>query len=854
MGFAWATRSVRSMERVEKAAKSPDFGLLLRRHRIAAGFTQEALAERARMSVRGIASLERGVRRNPQRGTLALLSEALQLSAAELREFELAALPSPGRRRGPPPNGAVWAGSAVATMPFALSSFVGRDREIEEIGALVRDRRMVTLTGAGGVGKTQTALHVASSIIDLDGWNTHFVALAPITRSEQVLSTIASTLGVEEVPARPLLETIIAHIRDGHLLIVLDNCEHVIGEAAITADALLSGCSRMRILATSREPLRTAGEHAYRLAALEVPSLDEAPYLTAEEASGYGSIALFRDRGFAADHRFELTDDNVPSIAEICRRLDGIPLAIELAAARLNQLHVEAIAARLDDRLRVLNQGSRSALPRQQTMRATIDWSYDLLSAPEQRLFERLSIFSGGCTLDMATKICGDDADPRDVFDGLTSLVAKSLLTAYPEGSDTRYVLFESFREYAAAKLADRGEADSIALRHALAYHELSRRTAPDFLAFPDALSNERVEQERDNWRAALSWTLVERGDISLGQQIAARSCGIWFFMPLEGRRWINLAAELADARTPAGTMADLDFAKAVIAWYNREYVTQLAASNSATAHFRSVGDRSGIARGQTLAGHALVSLGRAAEAETPLLEALTLAREAAYPNLLPFVLRCLALASSYNHDIAAARTYTAEVLSIYNAAATAIGNNERICRTIADLAQFECYAGNLELALTVANEVIARPLDRLFVRTTCSAMNTASMCLSQLGRYDEAEEHARRALDLERDARVHIMAAWTLQHLAAIVAFRPQSDTERLRDAHSRAATILGFVDAYLLAVSSQRSPEEIPEYDRLLQALRSTLSSDALTALMASGAALNEDRAVELAVGASP
>ncbi|HXM05832.1 MAG TPA: hypothetical protein VN936_00145, partial [Candidatus Acidoferrum sp.] len=471
----------------------------------------------------------------------------------------------------------------------------------------MRAHRMVTLTGAGGVGKTQTALHVASSIVGSNDVKAYFVALAPITRPEQVVATIASTLGVQEAPDRPLLETVIACIRKEPLLIVLDNCEHVIGEAAIVADALLTGCPALRVLATSRESLQAAGEYSYGLPALRVPSAAAAGHITADDASAFGSIVLFCDRGNAVDQRFTLSDENARTIAEICRRLDGIPLAIELAAARLSQLSVESIARRLDDRFQILTRGSRNALPRQQTMRATIEWSYNLLSEHEQRVFERFSIFAGGSTIDMAMRVCGeDDGSGDDVFEALTSLVAKSLLTADSEGYDTRYVLLESFRQYAAAKLAERADADSVALRHAHAYYDLAHRTDPDPFASANALSSERIEQERDNWRAALHWTLIERRDILLGQRIAAETCSIWNFLPLEGRRWIDLATSLVDARTPAGTIADLNFAKAIILWYgNCEFITKLDASRRAAAYYRSTGNASRVARSLALSGHA---------------------------------------------------------------------------------------------------------------------------------------------------------------------------------------------------------------------------------------------------------
>ncbi|MGC2406034.1 MAG: helix-turn-helix domain-containing protein, partial [Candidatus Cybelea sp.] len=361
---------------------SPEFGTLLRSFRLTAGLSQEALAERAGMSAHGIRALERGYRRTPQRGTLVLLSGALALSDEQQQELEVAAarwvLLRDGRKAsvtvGP------WPDRLTSNLPLSLASFVGRERELDEIATLVREHRLVTLTGSGGVGKTQTALQVATALGDANAaW---FVGLAPISDPSLIPAAIASALHVQEVPTRPLLETLLEYLKNKTLLLILDNCEHVVVQAATVADALLANCPRVRILATSREPLRAGGEQVYR-----IPSLNLVD-----------STALFSDRARAVDHRFALTDDNGPAVAELCRRLDGIPLAIELAAARVDSLSITTLLERLEARFRVLAGGERTALPRQQTMRATIDWSYDLLSSPEQRVFERLSIFAGGCT------------------------------------------------------------------------------------------------------------------------------------------------------------------------------------------------------------------------------------------------------------------------------------------------------------------------------------------------------------------------------------------------------------------------------------------------------------------------
>jgi len=452
-----------------RVASSSEFGTLLRRYRLAAGLSQEALAERARMSTNGIGALERGYRRTPQRDTLALLCGALALSDEQRSEFEAAATHSGSRRirgGGAFPDGA-GLDTFVSNLPLALTSFVGRETELEEIATLVRQHRLVTLTGTGGVGKTQTALQVGNALGDTTDGMVCFVGLASIGNLWSVVAAIGSTFGVQEVPPRPLLDTVVAYLKNKTLLLILDNCEHVITEAATAAGALLAGCPNLRILATSREPLKVAGEFGYRLPSLSIPSPDAARDIRATDAVSYGAIALFADRAQAAEHRFTLADENAPIVAGVCRRLDGIPLAIELAAARVNVLSVKALAEKLDDRFRVLTGGERTAVPRQQTMRAVIDWSHDLLEERERTLFRRLGIFVSGFTLEGAVSIgSGEELDELEVFDVLGSLVDKSLVLAEPQGDAVRYRLLESTRAYALEKLAAAGERDMLADRH----------------------------------------------------------------------------------------------------------------------------------------------------------------------------------------------------------------------------------------------------------------------------------------------------------------------------------------------------------------------------------------------------
>lgn len=770
------------------------------------------------MSANGIGALERGYRRTPQRETLALLANALALDDEQRHAFEAAA--APARQK----NG------EVSGLPLALTSFVGREIEMHEIATLLREHRLVTITGAGGVGKTQTALQAASTLGEGEG-SVRFIGLAPVGSLLLVVGAIAAAVGVQEAPNRPLLETLIAYLKNKSLVLILDNCEHVVTEAAVVADAILAGCPRVRILATSREPLRSAGERTYRLPSLNTSS----------------AVELFTDRALAVDHRFALTTENAPSVAELCRRLDGIPLAIELAAARVNLLTVKALTEKLDDRLRLLASGERTALPRQQTLRATIDWSYDLLTAPERRLFERLSVFSGGCTLASATAVCAsEEISERDVFDLLSSLIDKSLVTADLEGSEPRYRLLESFGQYAREKLVGRGEQDEVAHRHALIALDLAERLEHEYDIGTDVVWRALAEEEMDNWRAALHWSLAERRDVVLGQRLVGQLSIVWQEFELaEGERWLDAAFAPVGERTPTDVLARLRYAEAVVAWHLLKHNAQLTSTDIAIELYSAVGDALGVARAQSLKGNALACLGRTQEAKTLLLGALAEARRLGNRRLVTYALRWLGLACAYGADADGARRYVAEALPIYEA----MGAKLHYARAVDDLSWYEFRTGNAELAIAHANDALTALRGFNDTRLVANVLWNMSAYLVSIDRFDEAEERAREALNLAREHQIDVVVTHLLQHLTAIAVLRPREPAEEHHGVYERAARVLGYVDARLPAVDSVRFFGQ-EEYNRVRDVLRGAIGDEALTAEMASGAALTEDQAVEEAL----
>jgi predicted ATPase/DNA-binding XRE family transcriptional regulator len=820
------------VENEGRTERSLDFGALLRSYRLTAGLSQETLAERAGMSAHGISALERGYRRTPQRGTLALLAGALALSDAEGRKFEAAAARSlllGGRSRASITVGP-WADTRSSNLPIALTSFIGRGVEIEEIASLLRDHRLVTLTGAGGIGKTQIGLHVATTLRDDAGTAVCFVPLAPIRDASLVATAIALALGIQEAPNRPLLETLVAYLKNKALLLIFDNCEHVIAEAAIVADRLLRACLDLRILATSREPLRAGGERAYRL-----PSLDK------DDA-----IALFADRAQAAHAHFTVTDENGPTIRKICQHLSGIPLAIELAAARVAVLPVRTLAKALEDRFQVLEGGERTAPQRHQTMRAAIDWSYELLTAPEQRLFERLSIFAGGCTIDTATCVCPDiDLPGDDVQPLISSLVSKSLVVADLEGHEPRYHLLEPFREYAREKLKRRGDEPAVARRHVAAYLDLAEYHATARGDQHYTIHYEHGRNEIGNWRAAVRWALTERNDVPAGQRLVAEVTSSWgdaASVFSDARRWIPVALDLVDEQTPPDVIAKVKHADAFIAMHLRDrHQVQLASALEAIAYYRLAKDELRLVRAIDLAGGAFNDFGRNAEARAILEEGLKIASKHGIRWHVAIMLRSLAQVCTDEGDFAAARGYLTETLRV----AKALDDRFELEGATLDLAELTYREGDPESAARQLTDVLAKGFSPYYTRRRAvSTQVVLSEYLIALDRYEEAHQHAQEALAAAREEHFDAFVARSLEILATIAVLRGASHDP---DMQGMAARVRGFAEALLTTLGVE--PIRNAQHDRVFATLRGTLGADGIATLIAEGATMTEDEAVEAA-----
>jgi len=583
-------------------------------------------------------------------------------------------------------------------LPSQATGFVGRAGELAELRLLVAGgSRLVTITGPGGIGKSRLAVQVAAEALDGAGDGVWLVELAPVADPGLVAGTVAAVLGVREEPGRPMLDTLADAVADQYLMVVLDNAEHVLGAAAKLADALLRCCPRAYLLVTSREPLGVSGEHVFRVPPLPVPpaGLAEPGQLVTFE-----SVQLFTEH--AAMHRqgFAVDDANAAAVAAVCVRLDGIPLALELAAARLGSLSVTEISSRLDQRFRLLTGGSRTALPRHQTLRALIDWSYDLLNPGEQVVLDGLSVFAGGWTLEAAEAVTArGDAGEWLALDHLAALVGKSLVQAEEARGSTRYRLLETVRQYAAERLAQRAGSELDDTRAAHRDHYLALvETAAAHLRGPDeAVWLDRLDAEFDNIRAALAFSIADPESAEPGLRLAA---GLRWFCNMRGHAGevleaLSVLLERPDARTPTPARA-----------------RALTASCHLLNHFGDdspipllAGEALRIARDladDAVAADALSQLcwfrfehGDLPAALADIDEAVDLARTSGDPRLIAAILSRRAVLKGEGSDLDAAFADSQEILALSRAA----GDNYRLAATLANLGVYELAAGELHMA-----------------------------------------------------------------------------------------------------------------------------------------------------------
>ena len=583
-------------------------------------------------------------------------------------------------------------------LPSQATSFVGRAGELAELRSLMSaGSRLVTITGPGGIGKSRLALQVAAKALDGAGDGVWLVELAPVADPELVAHTVAAVLQVRDEPGRPALDTLVDAVSDRHLLVVLDNAEHVLGPAAKLADAMMRSCPRAYLLVTSREPLGISGEHVFRVPPLAVPPADLA---APGRLAAFESVQLFAERASMHRQDFVLTENNAAAVAAVCVRLDGIPLALELAAARLSSLSVPEVSSRLDRRFRLLTGGSRTALPRHQTLRALIDWSYELLNPEERTLFDRLSVFAGGWTLAAAEAVASaGDTGEWLVLDRLAALVDKSLVQAVEVDGSTRYRLLETVRQYAAERLALRAgaELDETRAAHRDHYLALVEAAATQLRRRDEAVWLDRLEVEFDNIRAALAFSIADPGSADPGLRLAV---GLRWFCQTRGHAGevleaLNVLLERPDARIPTRARARALTVSCHLLNHFGDDSPVPSLANEAIRIARGLADAAVAADALAQLGWFRFERGDLPAARARIDEAVDLARTTGEHPLLADLLGRRAVFKGEAGDLDAAFADNQEVLTLSRAA----GDNYRLALTLANLGVYELAAGELGVA-----------------------------------------------------------------------------------------------------------------------------------------------------------
>lgn len=743
-------------------------------------------------------------------------------------------------------------------VPLQLSSFIGREAATAEVTRLLvrapNGPRLLTLTGPGGVGKTRLALRVASGLVNAYPDGVGLVEFAPVARESLVVQTVSDLFGVREEQGRSLIATLSDYLRPRKVLLILDNCEHLVGACAALAECLLSVCPDLRILATSRELLAIPGEVAWRVPPLTLPYPEHLPDLI--EVQRYESVQLFVDRARAVMPQFDLTALTARPVAEICYRLDGIPLAIELAAARVSVLGVDQISERLDHRFDLLTSGRRTAMPRQQTLRAMIAWSYELLSPTERCLFQRLGVFAGSFTLEAIEWVSrvgyshsskdafGPAADTRlptrqEVLVVLGALVDKSLVVA-EQGEDggVRYRLLETLREYARELLVTSGELDATERSHALFFQILAERAEPELNRLHQLTWFETLKRDYPNLRAALRWAL-KWGEVEISLRLAGALGWFWEMRGhhTEGRRWLGEALALPEAALPTRARARALGAASFLTWVQGEFALARGFAEESIVVSRHVDDRWCLAWAHMCLGCIARSEANYAAAWSSFNASLGLYREMDDPWGVPMSLFLLGTICYFRGEYPRARALFEESLAL----GRAIGDRWTIASSLGDLGDVAYREGKLGLARALSEESIAVARQMGMARVVAwRFFNLGRIALAQ-GESSEAENYLRESLTILREPGDLLRIAVVLEGLAAVAAARHQPD---------RAYRLVGAASAVRGAIGAPRSPGDEADLDHWLAPIRQKDGLESRTGWIAEGTLMSLDQAIEYAL----
>lgn len=722
-------------------------------------------------------------------------------------------------------------------LPSQVTSLVGRNEELDQVRPLLEHDRLVTLIGPGGIGKTRLAVQLGAELIDnfVDGvWLVEFAA---ISDPNILPNALAKTFGIQIEGNSPPLQSVILALQRRKLLLILDNCEHQTEAIAELGETLLRRCPDIRLLVTSREKLGLIGENLFRVGGLPVPPSGE--QLDRSVTDRWPAMRLFSERALAVDKGFVLDQETAGSVAEICRRLDGIPLALELAAARLSVLSATDLAESLSDWFRSSGRDTRGAASRHRTLHATMDWSYNLLSVSEQRLFRRASVFAGTWSLNAAVDVLAEPGETSwEILEQLGQLVDKSLMLSERSGKTRRFRMLETTRAYGLAQLKDKGEVELQQSRHATHYRKEMGNAEKTWGSMATSSWLAAIEPEIENIRAALDATLNGAAASVIGQELAAGSPLLWTEASLqqEGRKWLALASAKDGKGRAPGISARLLLGRARLAPY-RDDGTKLALAQAAVALFRDTDDHVGLGDALTLVGAALVSQERFDEAELCHREAYALLSAAGAEKLLGRCANSLGHIKLFSGDIAAAKSLYEEAKSRADRFGDAVGHMVALC----NLAEADFALGNYAEAIEQCRSYIAICRAERHVHRLANGLANLAAYLIATKDPIEARTAAREALIRAQETQSRFLVVIGIEHIAVAGA---------IMGAGEAAARLIGFSDAHYRKETIAREPTERLGHEEAMNLLSNLFGSQRLSEILVEGGTMKEEDAIEEAL----
>lgn len=733
-------------------------------------------------------------------------------------------------------------------LPQQVTSFIGREREVAALKTLLQSSRLVTLTGSGGSGKSRLSLQVAADLLDSFPDGAWLVELAPLADPALIPQTVAGALGVREEPARTVTQTLVDYLKPKSLLLILDNCEHVLDDAANLCDAILRSCPNICIIASSREALGIGGESTFPVPSLSLPDAERLQ--TPQSLSQFEAVRLFIERATAVVPDFAVTSQNAPALASVCHRLDGIPLAIELAAARVRSMTVEELETRLSNRFRLLTGGSRTALPRQQTLRALIDWSYDLLDEKQKALLCALSVFAGGWTLAAAEAVCAspDSLDDWEVLDVLTALSDKSLVVAEAREGATRYRLLETVRQYGRDRLAENRTAGPVRTRHRHYFLALAEEANPNLRGPAQKRWMDILECEHDNLRAALEWcqeddTLENEGaSVSPSEMGLRLANALWPFWQTrghlsEGRQRCAAALSRPGAQDRTKVRAAVLRAAGGLAERQCDYAQARSLFEDSLSLYRELGNKAGMANSLMSLGNVAINHGEFASARSLYEQSLSIQREIGNKTGIAPSLMNLGNVALAQGNYSVARLHYEECLPVYKE----LGNKGGMANCLINQGNMFNEQGDDVSARSLYEEGLLLYRELGNRQGIAAALVNLGPLACRNGDFAESRSCLIECLTLGRTLGDKRLIAYALEGFAALAQAQEQLE---------RATRLYGVSAALREAIGTPLLDRKKEEVNDSLAALRTALGEAGFDAAYSAGRVMNGEQSIEYAL----